>query len=118
QRNLLAITHLAACTMSIRPAARDRQGHWSDSAHAASWFPRIGDSITGGGRGACCGRPRSGSYVHQMRGVVVSVIRRSEEVAMSTSRRTPKTLHVEGLPTIFPNAAGIDIGADEIVVAV
>lgn len=37
---------------------------------------------------------------------------------MSTSRRTPKTLHMEGLPTIFPNAAGIDIGADEIVVAV
>jgi transposase len=37
---------------------------------------------------------------------------------MSTSRRTPKTLHMEGLTTTFPNAAGIDIGADQIVVAV
>jgi transposase len=53
-----------------------------------------------------------------MRGLVMSMVRRSEEVALSTSRRTPKTLHVQGLPTIFPNAAGIDIGADEIVVAV
>jgi transposase len=53
-----------------------------------------------------------------MRGLVVIGIRRSEEVAMSTNRRSPKTLHVEGLPTIFPNAAGIDIGADEIVVAI
>ena len=37
---------------------------------------------------------------------------------MPTSHRTPKTFQVEGLPTIFPYAAGIDIGADEIVVAV
>jgi transposase len=37
---------------------------------------------------------------------------------MLTSRPTPKTLHIDGLPTIHPNAAGIDIGADEIVVAV
>jgi transposase len=37
---------------------------------------------------------------------------------MSSSRPTPKTLHLGGLPTIHPNAAGIDIGADEIVVAV
>lgn len=31
---------------------------------------------------------------------------------------SPTTLHLEGLPAIYPNAAGIDIGADEIVVAV
>jgi transposase len=37
---------------------------------------------------------------------------------MSTIRLKPKTLHLQGLPTIHPNAAGIDIGADEIVVAV
>jgi transposase len=37
---------------------------------------------------------------------------------MSMPRRSPKTLHLDGLPTIHPNAAGIDIGADEIVVAV
>jgi transposase len=37
---------------------------------------------------------------------------------MPTTRPTPKTLHIDGLPTIHPNAAGIDIGADEIVVAV
>src|SRR3954470_22436861 len=33
-------------------------------------------------------------------------------------QRTPKQLHLEGLPAIHPNAAGIDIGANEIVVAV
>jgi len=37
---------------------------------------------------------------------------------MSRPRRKPVTHRIEGLPTIFPNAAGIDIGADEIVVAV
>jgi len=37
---------------------------------------------------------------------------------MSRPRRTPATHRIEGLPTIFPNAAGIDISADEIVVAV
>jgi transposase len=37
---------------------------------------------------------------------------------MPHMRRIPKTLHIEGLPTIHPNAAGMDIGADEIVVAV
>lgn len=35
-----------------------------------------------------------------------------------TTRPMPKTLHIDGLPTIHPNAAGMDIGADEIVVAV
>ena len=33
-------------------------------------------------------------------------------------QRTPKQLHLEGLPAIHPHAAGIDIGANEIVVAV
>ena len=37
---------------------------------------------------------------------------------MPPTRRTPKTLQLEGLPTIHPNAAGMDIGANEIVVAV
>ncbi len=37
---------------------------------------------------------------------------------MPHTRRTPKTLHLDGLPTIHPNAAGMDIGANEIVVAV
>lgn len=37
---------------------------------------------------------------------------------MSPSRPTPKTLQMEGLPTIHPCAAGMDIGAEEIVVAV
>jgi hypothetical protein len=37
---------------------------------------------------------------------------------MSRPRPTPATHRIEGLPTIFANAAGIDIGADEIVVAV
>ena len=37
---------------------------------------------------------------------------------MPPTRRTPKTLQLEGLPTIHPNAAAMDIGADEIVVAV
>jgi transposase len=37
---------------------------------------------------------------------------------MSRPRRTPATHRIEGLPTIFANAAGIDIGAEEIVVAV
>lgn len=37
---------------------------------------------------------------------------------MSTLQPRPKTLHVDGLPTIHPNAAGIDIGADEIVIAI
>lgn len=31
---------------------------------------------------------------------------------------SPAKLHLEGLPAIHPNAAGVDIGADEIVVAV
>ena len=37
---------------------------------------------------------------------------------MSGSRPTPKTVQLDGLPTIYPCAAGIDIGAEEIVVAV
>jgi len=37
---------------------------------------------------------------------------------MSQPRRAPATHQIEGLPTIFANAGGIDIGADEIVVAV
>ena len=37
---------------------------------------------------------------------------------MSRPRRTPATHQIEGLPTLFVNAAGIDISADEIVVAV
>jgi transposase len=37
---------------------------------------------------------------------------------MSRLRRTPATHRIEGLPTIFVNAAALDIGADEIVVAV
>ena len=37
---------------------------------------------------------------------------------MSTTRPKPKTLQLQGLPTIHPNAAGRDIGADQIVVAV
>jgi transposase len=37
---------------------------------------------------------------------------------MARLRRPPTTQRSDGLPTIFPNAAGIDIGADEIVVAV
>jgi transposase len=37
---------------------------------------------------------------------------------MPVSRPTPKTVHLEGLPTIYPCAAGMDIGAEEIVVAV
>ncbi len=54
-----------------------------------------------------------------MQGLVVLSVRSVlPEVAMLTPRRTPKTLHIDGLPTIHPNAAGMDIGADEIVVAV
>lgn len=37
---------------------------------------------------------------------------------MPQPNRTPKTLYRDGLPAIHPNAAGMDIGADEIVVAV
>jgi transposase len=37
---------------------------------------------------------------------------------MSALQPRPKTLHLDGLSTIHPNAAGIDIGADELVVAV
>lgn len=37
---------------------------------------------------------------------------------MLTTRPTPTTIHIDGLPAIHPNAAGVDIGADEIVVAV
>src|SRR5438045_3545619 len=64
-------------------------------------------------------RPRSGSYSPQVRGlVVVAPIRLLQELAMCPTRPKPKTLHLDGLPTIHPNAAGMDIGADEIVVAV
>jgi transposase len=34
------------------------------------------------------------------------------------SKRVPARLQIDGLPTIHPNAAGMDIGAEEIVVAV
>lgn len=37
---------------------------------------------------------------------------------MTRPNRTPKKLQIDGLPAIHPNAAGMDIGADEIVVAV
>jgi transposase len=32
--------------------------------------------------------------------------------------RHPKQLQIDGLPILYPNAAGMDIGSDEIVVAV
>jgi transposase len=48
----------------------------------------------------------------------VSNIALLEEVAMPVPHCTPKTLQIDGLPLIHPNAAGVDIGADEIVVAV
>ena len=37
---------------------------------------------------------------------------------MPTPPRRPKTLQLDSLPTILPNAAGMDIGTEEIVVAV
>src|SRR6266545_4282144 len=37
---------------------------------------------------------------------------------MPAPRRSPKKLQLDGLPTILPNAAGMDIGTEEIVVAV
>jgi transposase len=37
---------------------------------------------------------------------------------MAPARRTPKQLQLDGLPTIHPTAAGMDIGAELIVVAV
>jgi transposase len=37
---------------------------------------------------------------------------------MPRSNGSPKQIHLDGLPAIHPNAAGIDIGADEMVVAV
>jgi transposase len=37
---------------------------------------------------------------------------------MSLSRKRPKQLQLDGLPCIYPNAAGMDLGAEEIVVAV
>src|SRR4051812_28882263 len=37
---------------------------------------------------------------------------------MTRPQRAPQQIHLEGLPAIHPNAAGIDIGANEIVVAV
>src|SRR5215216_6755529 len=37
---------------------------------------------------------------------------------MLTTRRMPTTIHIDGLPAIHSNAAGVDIGSDEIVVAV
>lgn len=37
---------------------------------------------------------------------------------MSRPRPAPATHQIDGLPPIFANAAGMDIGADEIVVAV
>jgi transposase len=37
---------------------------------------------------------------------------------MARPNRAPKQIHLEGLPPIHPNAAGIEIGANELVVAV
>ena len=37
---------------------------------------------------------------------------------MTRPQRAPKQLHLESLPPIHPNAAAIDIGADEMLVAV
>ena len=37
---------------------------------------------------------------------------------MLRPNRTPATYRIDGLPTIFANAAGMDIGAEELVVAV
>ena len=37
---------------------------------------------------------------------------------MSPGRKRPKQLQLDGLPCIYPNAAGMDLGAEEIVVAV
>jgi len=37
---------------------------------------------------------------------------------MAAGRKTPKQLQLDGLPTIHPNAAALDIGAELIVVAV
>jgi transposase len=54
-----------------------------------------------------------------VRGLLVcSSITLLQEVALPTTRRTPKTLHLDDLPTIHPNPAGMHIRADQIVVAV
>lgn len=37
---------------------------------------------------------------------------------MTPPNRAPKQIHFDGLPAIHPNAAGIDIGANEMVVAI
>ncbi len=37
---------------------------------------------------------------------------------MPTARRSPQRVQLDGLPCIHPNAAGMDLGAEEIVVAV
>jgi transposase len=103
-------------TPTSRP---NRLAHWSVRAHAASWFLCTRDFVTGGSRfildrltpitmlcprGARAGRP--------IRTLLL------EEDSLSRPRSPPATHRIEGLPTIFANAAGIDIGADAIVVAV
>jgi transposase len=48
--------------------------------------------------------------------LILSLVR--SEGGMPRPRSTPATHRIEGLPTIFASAAGIDSGADAIVVAV
>lgn len=37
---------------------------------------------------------------------------------MPSAKRSPQRVHLDGLPCMYPNAAGMDLGAEEIVVAV
>lgn len=53
-----------------------------------------------------------------MRGLVVLIRLPGRSTTIAPARKTPKQLQLDGLPTIHPNAAGMDIGAELIVVAV
>jgi len=57
-------------------------------------------------------------YSDDVRGLVVLSRLAGRSTPMAPARKTPKQLQLDGLPTIHPNAAGMDIGAELIVVAV
>jgi hypothetical protein len=111
-----APTIAASATMHLRQSS-DPNPHWSDRARAATWFPVIDDVITGGIRILLWTTPMSKLDIC-MTGLALTFTRYATGGAGMSSNTSPKKRDLDEVACVFPNAAGLDIGSAEIVVAV
>src|SRR5690349_1600545 len=102
--------------MLLRPAVQTGAcpGAFEPSQHPGS-AARVTPALVAVGRGSLT---PIRSVLHDVRGLVVLSRLYMRSTPMAAGRKTPKQLQLDGLPTIHPNAAGMDIGAELIVVAV